>query len=233
MADIARTGDLDARVPTCPEWTLRDLIEHTGMVHRWQTAVVRDDLDHEPWPLPDGVQLQPGDDIAEWFQRGVDDAVAGMSTAEAGDARWTWFPPDQTAGWYFRRITQETLVHRVDAELAVGDRTPMDPALSVDGIDEFVDVFIPAAEMEGQKIGGTGQTLHLHATDAEGEWNLALGAEALEVSRGHGKGDGAVRGTASDLDLWLWGRQSLTSMELFGDASVAASLRAAVSRSTA
>ena len=220
MADIARTGDLDARVPTCPEWTLRDLIEHTGMVHRWQTAVVRDDLDHEPWPLPDGVQLQPGDDIAEWFQRGVDDAVAGMGTAEAGDARWTWFPPDQTAGWYFRRITQETLVHRVDAELAVGDRTPMDPALSVDGIDEFVDVFIPAAEMEGQKIGGTGQTLHLHATDAEGEWLLTLHDMRVDVQRGHAKGDAAVRGPAGELLLFAWGRDPSPELEIFGDRAV-------------
>jgi uncharacterized protein (TIGR03083 family) len=224
MAEIARTADLARPVPTCPEWTLRDLLEHTGGVHRWQTIVVRDALDREPWPLPDDVRLRPDEDVAEWFQRGVDEAVDGMRTAEAGDARWTWFPPDQTAGWYFRRITQETLVHRVDAELAVGAeaRTPMDPALSVDGIDEFVDVFIPAAAMEGQRIGGTGQTLHLHATDAAGEWLLTMHEASVDVQRGHAKGDAAVRGPAGELLLFAWGRDPSPALEVLGDPSVVA-----------
>ena len=148
MAELARAADLTKRVPTCPEWDLKQLLEHTGMVHRWQTLVVRDRLEHEPWPLPPELALQDGEDVAEWFQRGVDEAVQVMGAAAPDEQRWTWFPPDQTAGWYQRRVTQETLVHRVDAELAVGDeaRTPMDPALSVDGIDESVDVFIPAAD---------------------------------------------------------------------------------------
>ena len=220
MAEIGRTADLTLRVPTCPEWDLQQLLEHTGMVHRWQTLVVRDDLKSEPWPLPPELSLQPGEDVADWFQRGVDDAVDAMRTADAGDARWTWFPPDQTAGWYFRRITQETLVHRVDAELAVGDVTPMDPRLSVDGIDEFVDVFIPAAEMEGQQIGGTGQTLHLHATDAEGEWLLTLHESSVDVARGHAKGDAAVRGPAGELLLFAWGRDLTPGLEVFGDRAV-------------
>jgi mycothiol maleylpyruvate isomerase-like protein len=33
MAALAR-GDLAVPVPTCPEWTLRDLLEHCGFVHR-------------------------------------------------------------------------------------------------------------------------------------------------------------------------------------------------------
>ena len=222
MAELARTADLSARVPTCPDWDLKQLLEHTGMVHRWQTLVVRDRLEHEPWPLPPELSLQDGEDVADWFQRGVDEAVAVMGAVDPADQRWTWFPPDQTAGWYQRRVTQETLVHRVDAELAVGEqaRTPMDPALSVDGIDEFVDVFIPAAEMEGQKIGGTGQTLHLHATDAEGEWLLTMHETRVEVQRGHAKGDAAVRGPAGELLLFAWGRDPSPSLEVFGDPSV-------------
>jgi len=227
MADIARSADLSIRVPTCPAWDLQQLLEHTGMVHRWQTLVVRDRLDHEPWPLPPEVQLQPGEDVAEWFQRGVDEAVAALGAADPDEQRWTWFPPDQTAGWYQRRLAQETLVHRVDAELAIGDVTPMDPALSVDGIDEFVDVFIPAAEMEGQRIGGTGQTLHLHATDADGEWLLTMHETSVDVQRGHAKGDAAVRGPAGDLLLFAWGRDPSAALEVFGDPAVVAAYTAA------
>ena len=33
----------EAPVPTCPGWTVRDLLAHQGMVHRWATAVVLGD----------------------------------------------------------------------------------------------------------------------------------------------------------------------------------------------
>ena len=227
MAEIARTADLAARVPTCPEWDLQQLLEHTGSVHRWQAAAVRDRV--TTFPDPSSWQDAPaeGEHIADWFQRGVDDAIAVLAAVSPEEPRWTWFEPDQSAGWYHRRITQETLVHRVDAELAAGDVTPMDPALSVDGIDEFVDVFIPAAEMQGQRIGGTGQTLHLHATDAEGEWLLTMHETRVDVQRGHAKGDAAVRGPAGDLLLFAWGRDPSPALEVFGDPGVVAAYTAA------
>lgn len=34
------SGILDAMVPGCPEWTVRELVRHTGRVHRWATAYV-------------------------------------------------------------------------------------------------------------------------------------------------------------------------------------------------
>ena len=50
MAEVAR-GDLEAPVPTCPEWTLKDLVEHTGQVHRWQTEACRVDAGGFPAPV--------------------------------------------------------------------------------------------------------------------------------------------------------------------------------------
>lgn len=220
MAELARTVDLTARVPTCPEWDLRALLEHTGMVHRWQAAAVRDRV--TTFPHGDTWQHGPddGEPLADWFQRGVDDAIAVMREADADEPRWTWFEPDQTAGWYFRRITQETLVHRVDAELAAGAVTPMDAALSVDGIDEFCDVFIASANHQQQAIGGRGETLHLHATDADGEWLLTMHETRVDVERGHAKGDAAVRGPAGELLLFAWGRDPSPALEVFGDRAV-------------
>ena len=224
MADLAR-GDLDARVPTCPEWTLRDLLIHTGAVHRWLAEGGRVDTGS----LPDVSLLasRPDDDgaMAAWFREGVDGAVAALSSVDGAAARTTWFPPDQTAQWYFRRIAHETLVHRLDAELAAGDVTAVDAAFAVDGIDEMCDVFIPSAT--GQPINGGGETLHLHATDAEGEWLLTLHADRVDVSRGHAKGDAAIRGAARDLLLQVWGRDPIGELEVFGDESVVATFRAA------
>ena len=224
MADLAR-GDLGATVPTCPGWALRDLLAHTGAVHRWLAEGARVDTGS----LPDIALLgeRPTDDdaTAGWFRDGVDAAIATMSTIDGGAARTTWFPPDQTAQWYFRRITQETLVHRLDAELATGQVTDVDPELAADGIAEMCEVFIPSAA--GQPIGGDGRTLHLHATDADSEWLLTLHADRVDVDRGHAKGDAAIRGAARDLLLLTWGREPLGEIEVFGDESVADTFRAA------
>jgi hypothetical protein len=63
--------------------------------------------------------------------------------------------------------------------------------------------------------------VHLHATDVEGEWLVTLGGSTVAVEHGHAKGDAAVRGTAADLHLWLWGRVPLDRLEVFGDPAIA------------
>ncbi|MDE3722163.1 maleylpyruvate isomerase N-terminal domain-containing protein [Nocardiopsis sp. N85] len=40
LADAARRAGSHAPVPTCPGWTVRDLLVHTGRVHRRATAHV-------------------------------------------------------------------------------------------------------------------------------------------------------------------------------------------------
>jgi uncharacterized protein (TIGR03083 family) len=216
MADLA-DGDLDAPVPTCPDWTLRDLLEHTSGVHRWQTEAARHDHGSFPNPSTFAKPRPEGESIADWFQAGVDDAVATMSKIEPEAPRWTWAKPSggDTAQWYFRRIAQETLVHRIDAELAMtGTFEAADPAFALDGIDEMFDMFVPASGPE--EIGGTGETVHLHATDIDGEYLVTLQPTTITVERGHAKGDAAVRGTATDLLLFVWGRD-LGQLERFGD----------------
>jgi hypothetical protein len=116
-------------------------------------------------------------------------------------------------------------VHRIDAELTAGvDVTPVDPAFAVDGIDEVLFMMLPISGPE--PIGGNGETVHLHATDIEGEWLVTLLPESATAERGHAKGDAAIRGTASDLLLQVWGRDALGELEVFGDESVIARFRA-------
>jgi uncharacterized protein (TIGR03083 family) len=215
-------------VPTCPDWTLADLIEHTGFVHRWQTAAVRAPSDGAPDPATWRHGPDPGQALAEWFRAGVDEAIRVLSAVEPTEPRWTWAGPG-TAAWYTRRISQETLVHRIDAELAAGVApSPVDPAFAVDGVDEMCDVFIPAAA--GQPVGGTGEVLHLHATDAAGEWLLTMHADRVDVARGHAEGDAGVRARALDLLLLMWGREPLGPVETSGDAAVVDRFRAAAKR---
>jgi uncharacterized protein (TIGR03083 family) len=224
VAAIAREH-LDATVPTCPGWTVRDLVEHLGMVHRWQTEAAR--VDAGSFPDMSSAALAPADGASwgDWLQEGVDAAIATMSTLDPDAPRWTWTKPNggDTAQWYFRRIAQETLVHRIDAELAVGEVTAVDPVFAVDGVDEMCDVLLPLAK--GQQIDGGGTTVHLHATDAEGEWLLTMHDDHVDVARGHAKGDAAIRGTARDLLLEVWGRAPIGEVEVFGDESVVATFR--------
>jgi uncharacterized protein (TIGR03083 family) len=224
MAELAG-GDLTVKVPTCPDWTLRDLLVHTSEVHRWQTQAGL--VDAGTFPDMSGAEKPPADDVAvaAWFQRGVDEAVAALSTVDPDAPRWTWTHPagGDTAQWYFRRIAQETVVHRIDAELAAGDVTDVDPAMAADGVDELLDVFLPL--YAGRPVGGNGETLHLHATDTDGEWLLTFQSDRIDSARGHSKGDAAVRAGARDLLLLAWGRAALGETETFGDEAVVARFR--------
>ena len=57
---------------------------------------------------------------------------------------FTWYGPDQTVGFWIRRMAQETVIHRVDAELGAGVASiaPIPADLAHDGIDEFLVAFV-------------------------------------------------------------------------------------------
>ncbi|MGH2702312.1 MAG: SCP2 sterol-binding domain-containing protein, partial [Actinomycetota bacterium] len=122
---------------------------------------------------------------------------------------------------------QETAVHRWDAQQATGNEKPIETELAADGIDEILYVFLPA-KLDRHK--GSGETVHIHCTDVAGEWMVRLNDGGFEVTSGHGKGDAALRGPASDLLLTLWGRIPFERVELIGDETVPPKLLAAIDR---
>jgi hypothetical protein len=107
-------------------------------------------------------------------------------------------------------------VHRFDAQLARDDPAPIDPALASDGIEE---IFVMIAAHGGPAGGGKGETLHLHGNDGQGEWLVTLGPDRLHVDRHHAKGDLALRGSVSDLELVLYQRPPLGPVERIGDST--------------
>ena len=217
LVEAVRRGDPGAAVPACPDWTLRDLATHVGGVHRWATAIVETRSTER---VKRDRSLQPGSDLAAWVAEGVDALVAALEAAGPDEAVWT-FGPEPVSSFWFRRQAQETAVHRWDAESASGDAAPIDAELAVDGVDEMLLGFAPMMDIPA-KLGDAGRTIHLHATDADGEWFLTLGPGALTVTKEHAKGDVAARGTASDLLLFLWGRIPPARLEVFGDADLLA-----------
>lgn len=223
LAAAAEVGPLEAPVLACPGWTLEDVIVHTGGVHRDKAATVRlrgarpANRPAAGRPTPDeAIPLRPrppeGADVLAWYRAGLEDLAELLAGLGPEQPAWSW-AKDHTVGFWQRRMAQETAIHRYDAEAAIGSPKPIEPALAADGVDEVLAIF-RSPDAPGTDDG----TVHLHATDGEGEWVVELPAGGLVVRRAHERGDLAVRASASDLDLLLWGRPPLGEVERIGDA---------------
>ena len=213
LATAAGRG-LDPPVPACEGWTVADLVLHTGMVHRHKLEIVRGRLARppDPWPPPS----PPRAELLGWYEQGLEELLTVLEATDPDTRVWTFHRPDQTVGFWCRRMAQETAVHRVDAESAHGDPRPVPAPLAAAGVAELLEVFL-APHSDGEPVGGRGETLHLHATDAEGEWRLRLLPAGVELGQGHGQCDATAAGTASDLLLFLWGRAGPEPLERSGD----------------
>ena len=217
---VAAAGDhLDADVPGCPGWTVADLVGHTGQVQRWVEEIVRTNADRPA--SRKGTPAPPeGEAVLGWFAEGAERLATTLQAADPESPAWNWGPEPHTTTFWYRRMAEEAAVHRWDAEDASGEAAPIDTALAVAGIDELLDLVLPRAAQVGPF--GDSATMHLHATDAEGEWLLTMAGDEVRVSRGHAKGDAAVRGPASMLLLLLWKRVGADApgLEVFGEPSV-------------
>jgi uncharacterized protein (TIGR03083 family) len=214
LGDVAERADLDAPVPSCPGWTVAELLWHIGDAHDFWGGVVSSRVtDRSQAPAaPD----RPADaELLAWYRAGLDRLAERLAAADPATPVWTWASQKDVA-FVQRRMALETVVHRVDAELAAtGRASPIDPALAVDGVDEFLRFFARERAKGAEEVGGS---VHLHATDANGEWLVTEAGGDLQVSRGHAKGD-AAGGTASDLLLLLW-RRGRGAVEVHGDQAV-------------
>lgn len=224
-AVVADAPDIDADVPSCPGWTVADLAQHTGTVHRWVTNIVQSQATAR---IPDpavSVSSESADGWAKWLADGGESLLATLRAAGPLTPVWSW-GPGRTSGWWARRMLHETTVHRVDAELARAVPDPaVDPVVAADGIDEFL-FNLPSARRPYRHLASlpTGASLHLHATDADGEWAIRFTDSGIAWERGHVKATTAVRGPLTSLLLFTYGRRPATDprLEVFGDKSVPA-----------
>ena len=222
---VAEAPDLAADVPTCPGWTLTDLARHTGTVHRWVTGIVESRAAARI-PLPEtGSPWESADGWAHWLAAGSLPLLSALRLAGPLTPVWSW-GPGRTSGWWARRMVHETTLHRADAQLALGTAEPdVDPVVAADGIDEFL-FNLPSARRPYPHLASlpTGASLHLHATDTDGEWLIRFTDSGIAWERGHQKATAAVRGPVTSLLLFTYGRRRLPAPELtgFGDPSIPA-----------
>lgn len=211
-AQAARDMPMDTTVPSCPEWNLRDLARHLGSHHRW----VAGNLDQPP----DGKAFKrreepPADEaIADWLEAGAEMLATKLAATDPAKPCWTWVPFDDSVGFWARRTTHETAMHRWDAQNAGSAVDAIDAELAADGVDEYLGIL---GAFRGRRFPEAG-SIHLHSTDTPGEWLVRLDAEGIQLTREHAKGDVAVRGPASDVLLVLMGRKTMGAVDVFGEA---------------
>jgi uncharacterized protein (TIGR03083 family) len=208
MAEIVHGADLTRPVPTCPDWTLRQLATHVGRAHRWAAEIASTrSAEFIPFrQVPDG--RIPDDPAlhAPWLRAGAERVI--QAVREAGsDPVWTFAGP-RPASFWARRMAHETAMHRADAQIAVGRQPELEPDIAADAIDEWLGfVSASAAEDQSAEALPEGRVLHVHATDegldGAGEWLVRREGSEVTVQPGHGKGDVALRGPASRLLLVL------------------------------
>ena len=229
IATLADTNP-NAVVPSCPGWDVARLAGHVGRVHRMTIGVLTNTVDG--FPESSTLEKPPTDPLlsAVFVRSGAAALEDLLADRDVDSPCWNFLNEPSYARFWFRRQCHETAVHRYDAELAFDTAAvpTVPPALSVDGVDEYF-VMVRERLLAARGMASLGGSLHLHATDTEGEWMITVHDGAIAVTHGHGKGDAAIRGTASELFLGLWGRIDLVNdarFERFGSAEVIAALGA-------
>lgn len=223
---LAVARDLEAPVPTCPGWTVRDLVEHLAMVYQHKIASTRLQRQPEDWPPP-----TPPGDPREWLAASRAELLELLLDKGPDAPSATWWPPDQTVGFWYRRMAQETAVHRVDAESAAGAMTPVAADLAVDGIDEVLMIMLegdwsdlaPEDWRDVAPEAGSGKAVAVLGGDAV--WRVGLHPDRIDVETGAGPADATVGGDPSEVLLWMWGRQPVESVQVSGDHDAVAALR--------
>lgn len=221
FAAALRAADPDARVPTCPQWTLHDLAGHLGGVHEWVCAVVTTGPQERRDGSADG-------DPADWYERRLTRLIDTLLDLGPEHECWTHQSDNRRCGYWFRRQAHEIAMHRADAELAISGVASYPAELARDGIGEVLDLWLPRiAHHQGPQP--LAAPLSLYAVDTGDRWLLTPRSDAAPTAVGpHATGESAVevRGTAADLLFGLWKRPS--SLDISGDRPLTEEFLAAV-----
>jgi len=236
-AALASAPSLDVHVPTCPEWTLFDLVQHLGQGRRRWAATVAAGPAAAPPAASDwqGTTPDPRDReaLVAWLTASTGQLVDALREAGPDRGCWTWWDTSQspqTCGAVARHQLQEVAVHTYDAQLAVGAPQSLSDEVALDGVEEFLSTCCATTSAWPHEPAA----VDYHATEGR-SWRLWLSADGARAARlpepGTTSGtmsgtvsgeapdaaDASARGTASELVLALYGRMPVDSLELDGD----------------
>src|SRR3984885_2880484 len=172
LADAAERAGLDAAVPPCSPWLVKDLLRHTGYIHRWAAR----HLTERPAQILDGppeaeiLTEGPADPrLLSWFLSGHATLVQTLQDADPTLDCAAFMPAPSPLAFWARRLAHKTAIHRADAESAAGAAPEYPADFAADGIDELIVGFgrrrkyQPAAGVDGGRLRGA-------AADTGDEW---------------------------------------------------------------
>lgn len=220
LAGTAARAGLSAPVPTCPEWDVRGLLAHTGMVHRWATTHIRDGRAATVTD-PERDFAAPDDDVVDWFRAGHAELIAALRAAP-DDLDAMTFLANAGAPRHFwaRRQAHETAVHGADGAAAVGEVPAIDAEFALDGVAELLEGFY--GRRGGKLHADPAVTLRVAPTDAPTTWRIELHPDRRTITRdGVGAADCTLSGRSADLYLLLWNRRPAVPVEIDGDEAAA------------
>ncbi|MFJ9606110.1 maleylpyruvate isomerase N-terminal domain-containing protein [Kitasatospora sp. NPDC101176] len=227
-AAVAAAPDLDAQVPTCPEWTLFDLAQHIGEGRRrWAATVAAGPADAPPpasvW---EGAAPRGREELSQWLAESTRLLLDALGQAGPDRGCWTWWGPQSppTSGAVARHQLQQLAVHTYDAQLAAGTgATELPEEVALDGVEDFLFTCCATTAPWPHEPC----VVDYHASEGR-SWRLALSAAGAHTTRlpagGAQAGADAAAfsalGTAGQLVLALYGRIPVSDLKVEGDVRI-------------
>jgi uncharacterized protein (TIGR03083 family) len=228
-AAVTSAPSLEVQVPTCPEWTLLELVHHLGNSHRrWAATVAAGPADTPPdetvWrssPTPPADR----DALLGWSKESTTQLLSALCAAGADRSCWTWWDAAQspsTSGAVARHQLQHIAVHTYDAQITVGDPQPLPDETAVDGVEEFLFTCCSGTDPWPHEPCA----VDYQATEGR-SWRLSLSTAGARTTPIPAEGStttsnaaASLRGTASDLVLVMYGRIPISSLQGKGDVHI-------------
>lgn len=211
----------DRAIATCPGWNARDLAEHLGVIHRWAEELVR-------LRSPERIPREVTDEIRaavspQWIEEGGHQLVATLLAANPDDEMWGW-GSDQHVRFWSRRQLHETMVHRMDLELADGIAPEADDAIVEDAIDEFLanmEAIAPRVPLLSE-LRGNGERLGFLVRASGTRWTITFAGDGFSVSHDDVPLTTELNGSAIALLLIVLGRRTVpqSDVKVVGDAAL-------------
>jgi uncharacterized protein (TIGR03083 family) len=219
QAAVAAAPSLDVPVPTCPEWTLADLVHHMGQGRRYWAGIVTAGPAETRPAKPEVEVPREREAIVAWLGEGTEQLLAALREVGPDRGCWTWWGTSQSpqnSGAVARHQLQEIALHTYDAQITVGAAQPLPDEVALDGVDEFLSTCCATTYAWPHEPA----VVDYHATEGW-SWRLWLSEDGARVAQpDEAAADASATGTASELVLFLYGRVPMDSLKLEGDRNV-------------
>ncbi|MCO8270669.1 maleylpyruvate isomerase family mycothiol-dependent enzyme [Actinoplanes sp. TRM 88003] len=228
LAEAAVAAGPAAAVPTAPEWTVAELVEHVGQTQNWVAEIIERRIT-DPTQLPTEMAVLPADpgEWTGWLSKSAqraadacsDDAMDAPVFNAAGDGR------TGTQFW-MAGVLNESVVHGADADNAAGRTTEVDADVAAALIsNHFAMLTSPTWRMlrseSADALRGAGQTLQFAPTDSPDGWFVERQPDGATWQPGTRPADVTVTGPAATLLLTLTRRLPLAGVDVTGNADLA------------